>query len=292
MRRNLIAFLVLAMAAPAMAQVSYHVTGRNIVVPGPQGGPDRDNKVWLFDSAGNLTGSYDQAGSAATDAWGYRDGATDGNNDVYFGWGGGINKHAADGTFLGQVVTGGGPNGTWRALAFDPSGDGGAGSLWSGDFGDDIVEIDLAGNVLNTLTNGGQYSLYGLAYDDSTGNLWGHSTGGDVVEISTADGTALGSFTEGFTGGTPSTAVTNGGLSGFSETGGELVALCQCTPNDLVGHYSTAGALGFNFDSFGPITAGGLDVQNLGIAVTAVPEPAGFALFGLALAGLGFIRRK
>ena len=290
MLKKSLAIAIAAMfVAPAMAQVTYHVSGREIITPLP-GGPDRANKVWLFDDSGTLVGSYDQAGSAATDSWGYRDGATDGNNDVYFGWGGGINKHAADGTFLGQVVAGGGPNGTWRALAYDPTGDNGNGSLWSGDFGDDIVEIDLSGNVLNTLVNGGQYSLYGLAYDDSTGNLWGHSTGGLVVEIDSSDGMMLSSFPEGFTANTPNIAVTNGGLSGYSELGGSLAAMCQCDPSDTVGVY-TNGVFGFNFDAQAQSTAGGADVQHLGVAVT-VPEPATLGLLTIALAGFAVRRRR
>ncbi len=301
MIRRLTFVLLACLVAPAFGQV-YHLSGRNVIAADPITGVDRDNQVWMFDASGSYLGSYAQEGSANTDGWGYRDGATDGNGDVYFGWSGGVNKHAADGTFLGQVITGApASTGTWRALAFDPTGDGGNGSLWSADFSSSVIEVDLSGNLLTTLPNGG-YSLYGLAYDDDTGNLWGHSSGGAVVNIDSTDGTVISTFQEGFSAAVGATAVTQGGLSGYSELGGNLAALCQCTlpdPNDptatvsgdSVGLYSTSGAIGINFNSQAAIPAKFVDNQLLGVAVIGVvPEPNALAL--LAMGALGMLVRR
>ncbi len=63
-----------------------------------------------------------------------------------------------------------------RALAFDPQGNSGNGSMLIGDFGLDLVEIDLAGNVLQTYPNTSGYSVYGLARDPRTGDFWFHTS--------------------------------------------------------------------------------------------------------------------
>jgi hypothetical protein len=58
-----------------------------------------------------------------------------------------------------------------RALALDPHGNGGNGSLLVADFGTPIYEIDFAGNVLQTFPYQG-WSAYGLTIDPTTGNPW------------------------------------------------------------------------------------------------------------------------
>ena len=169
---------------PAFAQV-YHCSAR--VIPAAGG---RENEVFMFDADGILTGSYDAIAGARTDTWGYRDGAYDGTH-VYFGWAGGVARHNADGT--GGVLMFDGtnaPGGTWRALAYDPTGDNGNGSLWSVSFASDLVEADLSGNILTTWAHGGRWSIYGLAYDDSDGNLWAHASSGEVIKIDTSSGTS------------------------------------------------------------------------------------------------------
>jgi hypothetical protein len=199
-----------------------------------------ENRVFLFDAAGMYSGySYIQAPGAAGDTWGYRDGCTDRDGHVFFGWGGGLVMQDNDGSNQVQIFPDGGPNGTWRALAFDTTGDGGNGSIWSASFGSDLVEADLLGNILGTYPNVDGWSLYGLAYDDVDGNIWGHSSSGEVIKIDTATGTVMPGegWTSAFVNGTA-----QGGLSGLHDGSGNLAAIMQGTPDEL-GVYDLTGTL-------------------------------------------------
>ena len=98
-------------------------------VPRP---PLLTHQIHAFDAAGVLGVSIDQIAAAQSSAWGYRDGASDGTF-IYFGWEGGVARHDADGS-NGVLLFGGfsAPGGIYRALAFDPTGDGGRGSFRDG----------------------------------------------------------------------------------------------------------------------------------------------------------------
>jgi hypothetical protein len=211
---------------------AYHVSSRVLTGTG-------ENAVFLFDEAGVYTGwSYIQYGGAAGDGWGYRDGCTDRDGHIFFGWGGGLVMQDNDGSNQVQIFPDGGPNGTWRALAFDTTGDGGNGSIWSASFGSDLVEAALDGTILNTYPVDG-WSLYGLAYDDVDGNIWGHDAGGAIIKIDTATGLVMPG--EGWP-----TAFANiaaqGGLSGLHDGSGNLAAVSQGTPDEL-GVYDLTGTL-------------------------------------------------
>ena len=221
----------------------------------------RENTVYLFDTVGTLTGQYDQIPGAYEDAWGYRDGASDGTS-VYFGWGGGVARHDADGA-NGTLMFGGAnaPGGTYRALAYDPTGNGGNGSLWSASFASVLREVDLAGNILTEFPVDG-WSLYGLSYDHNTGNLWGHSGACELLEIDTTTGLVLQSFPS------PTPCATQGGLSDVGN--GTRVGVIQGTP-DAAYSFQLGGGL------TGPLSPNPRDWEgqtgnngHLGVAVVGV----------------------
>jgi hypothetical protein len=81
-----------------------------------------------------------------------------------------------------QGLTGG----ITRALEYNPSGNGGAGSFWAANFGLNIVQFSLAGALLSTLpvtANSPQWSAYGLAMNLQNGMLWvnSHTIGSATV---------------------------------------------------------------------------------------------------------------
>lgn len=252
-----------------------HVTGRVDTINESGQIVGNENQVFVLDGAGNLLYTYDQVPNAYQDAWGYRDGASDGNY-VYFGWIGGVARHEADGSGGVQIISGPVPvtGGTWRALAFDPTGDNGNGSLWTQSFGSDLVETDLFGNLLNIFPN--DLNLYGLAYNRETGMLWGHHIEGPdfdavMVEIDPANGLPTGaSFLSHF-------GVPGGSLNGVAQYGGAsmdprtntIYGLLQGSPEDAIFHCDTSGNLISTFPTNprADLNAQTGTIRNLGIAV-------------------------
>ncbi len=262
MKKLLCVLAIAGMATPAMGQV-FWASARGVDAVPP-------HQIHSFDMNGVLMNSVDQVAGAQSSAWGYRDGAFDGTF-MYFGWEGGVARHNIDGSGGTQIIFGGAPVGTWRALAFDPTGDGGRGSLWTANFGSDIVEVNLSGGLLTTLTWDQSWSLYGLSYDDTTGDLWGHSGGGDIINIDTTTGVATTVYTTPFTNG-----ASQGGMSGFSELGGNLAAVMQGAPD--MGGVIDLGTGGF---AAGPWDWEGETGSNGHLGVAVVPGPGALALLGL-----------
>lgn len=246
---------VAVIAAPSLAQgLVYHCSARDLA---------GNNDVWLFDAVGNMTGSYDQIAGAAGDGWGYRDGASDGTY-VYFGWGGGVARHDADGSNGQLLFTGMPPGGVWRALAYDPTGDNGNGSLWSACWGSNLDEVDMSGNLLTSYPPWATpvWSLYGLAYDNVDGNLWAHHTGGVVYKIDTSTGLYVPPVPQ-WTSGFPNLAA-QGGLSSLDDGTGDVAAISQGTPDELGVYDEATGTL-----IWGPIDIEAQSGSNghLGVAV-------------------------
>ena len=210
----------------------YYVSYRASVTP--------PHKVGIFDADGVLVTTFDQHPTAQGSSWGYRDGATDGTY-IYFGEEANLYRHNADGTGAIVQIAGPAPGGvaTWRALAYDPDGDGGLGSFWVCNFGSAIVEVSMTGALLTTFPAGG-WSLYGLAVDPDTGNLWGHDNDGSpmIVEIDKTTGLLTGVSCY-----TADAGEAQGGLSGVPGGYGyggnfDLVALIQITPDTLRGFHT------------------------------------------------------
>jgi hypothetical protein len=198
-------------------------------------GAQPPHMLHAFDDNGVLVGSIEQIVPAQSSAWGYRDGASDGTF-LYFGWENGMARHNSDGTGGVQIIAGPAPGGvgTWRALAYDASLNGGAGGFWVASFASDLIAVDMLGNLLISYPVD-NWSLYGLAYYD--GMLYGHSTAGDIVKIDPATGANLGvifNVAPSFTG-----LVAQGGLSevpggGFgSGDAMDLAAVSQGTPDEF-----------------------------------------------------------
>lgn len=221
-----------AFCCAAVGQVEYWSSSRNLAGP---------HQINLFDGPVFIT-SVEQAPVAQTSSWGYRDGASDRSGDMYFGWEAGVRRHDTSTGHLDPdfAIDGSAPGGigTWRALAFDPTGDSGRGSLWVASFAAGLSEVDLLGKLLVSFPNGG-WSLSGLAYDDDDGNLWGHTTDGEVIKLDVTRGTIIPG--EGWPSGfvPPSGA----GLSGLHDGSG-FVGAMGGSPMQ-VGIYNTDGAFVF-----------------------------------------------
>ena len=222
-----------------------------------RGLPSPPHQIHAFDAAGVLGVSIDQIPAAQSSTWGYRDGASDGTF-IYFGWEGGVARHDADGSNGILLFSGLNCPGNCRALAFDPTGDGGRGSFWTISFGSELVELDMLGNELDFFPNLSAWSVYGLSYDDTDGNLWAHSGCGtgcaDVIKIDTTTGMVIPGlgFPTGANAGFPNMTCCQGGLSGFSELGGNLAAVSQGAPDEFA-----------VFDSSGAVVLGPIPMQTL-----------------------------
>ncbi|MCP5119299.1 MAG: hypothetical protein GY953_51515, partial [bacterium] len=148
MSRIVWAPVVMGLAVPVLADGVYWSSAR-----GSSGGTT--NRIHLFDENGVLLNSVEAVAGAQTSAWGYRDGMTDRSGHIYFGWEDGLARHNLDASGGVQLFSGPAPGGvgTWRALAFDPTGDSGNGSLWTQSFGSPVAEIDMNGNLLQSFPN-------------------------------------------------------------------------------------------------------------------------------------------
>lgn len=180
--------------------------------------------VYVVDGTGTVTGNFPQALQTSALTWGYRDGANDqivdsaGNitgpgSVLFFGTTNlGIFCIDTTGALTNAYQAAAGPQilpanpipitaaasaagvATMYGVAYDPAGNGGLGSWWTGGFGSDLIEIDNQGNVLTQYPNQ-NWNIRGLALDPLTGNLWLQSSGGsrgDIVEVDLTTGLETG----------------------------------------------------------------------------------------------------
>lgn len=158
------------------------------------------HRIHEFDAQGNYLTSFAQPAVHDGSSFGMRDLEFDGQS-LLGGSEAGISVLSPTGQPVNQILAANGPQpisqpirgqvlavlGVIRALALDPNGNQGNGSLLVADFGSPIHEIDFAGNVLRTFPNLG-WSAYGLAIDPLTGNVWVNAgaDGSSIVELDRA----------------------------------------------------------------------------------------------------------
>ncbi|MCH8805048.1 MAG: hypothetical protein IH986_03050 [Planctomycetes bacterium] len=266
MRRIVCLWIAGGVAMWAHGDLSYWVSARGAA----------QHQISQYDANGKPTGIVlDQVGGAQASAWGYRDGMADRDGHIYFGWDGGVARHNADGSDGTQIIFGSAPGGvgTWRGLAYDPTGDEGRGSIWAQSWGSGLAETTLSGGLLRSFPNNGT-TVYGLAYDDFDGNLWVHGVLDEIVKVDTRTGLIIPG--EGWpTGGGVLAA---GGLSGLHDGTRRVAAIVQGSPGGLIV---------YNVD--GTISGGPWDTVegSLGVAV-AGDERCGTFLCGDANCDGGF----
>lgn len=282
--------------------------------------PNSPHMLFLLDGVGRLLGSWPQPAATANSRWGLRDLAYDGSRFLYAGC-------EADRIFVFDTQTlawdpsraipvpGNLSFGTMRALAYDPAGNAGAGSLWVANLSSEHVELSLAGAVLRRVPNV-QPETYAAAFDPQQRTVWWFgqvgSTYGDfahvvVTEMDAATGTPTRTR---FLGDMSVLAAEYGGFAGGAElriVGGEPVLLLGVQAfSDLVYEVkarfafgpSGGGRIGMDGDAaYAGNSAFELTLRNspnqlatllIGVAETAVPlPPPSFAANSHVLVELG-----
>ncbi len=115
------------------------------------------NLLFKLDSTGTLVNTYEQT---TTSPFGWRDLAFDGRY-LYASESHLVQEiDPADGQPTGVAFPS--PLGLVRGLAYDPAKD----HFWVADFGNDIYEINRAGQVVDQIANPGGMNIYGLGWDD------------------------------------------------------------------------------------------------------------------------------
>jgi hypothetical protein len=132
--------------------------------------------LYQLSAQGQYLGGVPQPAATSSSAWGMRDLAFDGQRYLYGGFEGDrvLAFDTQAGVFvpaLDFVVPSGLTFSTMRALAYDPNGAGGAGSLWVANFTSEHVEFDRAGTILQRVPNL-QPGAFGAAYDAARGTIW------------------------------------------------------------------------------------------------------------------------
>ncbi len=120
--------------------------------------PGTPHQVLVFGRDGRYLRTFDQLPSTAASAWGWRDGASDGHY-LLFGRPGGVDVVDSSGARQTTLRAANGlrtvptpiasawPIGNYRAVAFDPTGNGGEGSIFVADLGPTVFEVPLNGHI-------------------------------------------------------------------------------------------------------------------------------------------------
>lgn len=216
-------------------------TGRYFVSAAGQG--PGGHVVHEFDAAGVLRTTFPQPAVHNPTGFGIRDLEFDGQSLI----GGsevGLSVFAPGGALVHEILAANGPQPivqpirgpvgallpVFRAVALDPRGNRGNGSLLVADFASPIHEIDFAGNVLATFPHQG-WSAYGLAIDPASGNVWVHAgPTGRIEELDRATMTPTGRALSPIVPGAPGGLALGSAVAGHHEpwpNRGALVHLVQ-----------------------------------------------------------------
>ncbi len=286
----------------------YWVTSRRNV-----SNPANPHMLWelWWDSAKKAwqVKGYPQPAGVSKSTWGLRDLAFDGKRFLY---GGAENlvtgntvyafdviqkKWDSSQNWKVPIVTG---LTTTRALAYDPTGDQGKGSLWTCNYSSSHVEFNRAGKALRVLKNMSPFT-YGAAYDPVRKTIWwwgqGDNSLGKIFAIGAEMDTVSGLATGNRVLGDQQIADPKypGGLAGGAEfymngTTPTLVLLSQATTDTVVEVYgrfsygkASVGTLGMN--GFPPLV-GWTKTPNFGFQVTGAKGSVAILMLGLSKVAL------
>ncbi len=202
----------------------------------------QSDTVWVLDNTGNLVSSFFVPLGAGG---GIRALTTDGN--MVYASQNGPNIVIID--KVTKTVTGSIPvpalGFSVRSLTYDPTADGGAGGFWVSNFGTSIIQVDMTGGTLNTITAGthGLAGMYGTVVDNisSLGSqfLWVFdqpgNPGATLWQLDVATGTQTGvtldvNLSLGYAGLAGGVCIATGIAAQPS-----LCAVIQQTPNSIEG---------------------------------------------------------
>ncbi len=229
---------------------NYFVSARSPVLA-----TGNNHKLYELDKTGKYVAQYDTLPYGTT-VWGLRDLAYDAANHLIYG---GCENAASGNKVLcfdvatrkfdpAKAWTAAIGSTTIRALAYNPKGDNGKGSMWTGDFGAALYEFRKDGTVIqalavNQIQKKGSGAIYGAAYDIVSDKIWWFSqtgssrtTGGgyQVVGIEMTSGSPAVATGNMFFGDQTIAGTPPGGIAGgieFSMKNGRPTLICTHQAN-------------------------------------------------------------
>lgn len=244
------------------------------------------HKLFELDRNGKFVKAYDQPAATLGSAWGIRDLAVGiGGNGMYI-YGGAENSVTGNKVFAFNVITGlwdatadwvapAAPLTTIRALAYDPNGNNGQGSMYAADFSSTIIEFSRTGAILRQIAAGingvpTAHTSYGAAYDPDHKVVWFFGQGGSTntnslvtgFELDTTRPNLIATGTVFFSDQTLAHTVPNlggiaGGLAFYKRQNGDPILLClhQASSDSLIEIYgrfenrasTSGGRIGMDF---------------------------------------------
>ncbi len=177
---------------------------------------------------------------------------------------------------------------TPRALAFQPDGNLGQGTLWTSDHGGAVHEFALNGQLLRTVSSSGATQIRAAAYDPIWGRLYWFARAGSAdprnirvvgteFDLATLSPTGVGFYGDLNVGGVASPGGVAGGLELYRRPTGEVRLLClsQAGPGGRDTIYELAGVFDYGHSCAGGIGMNGIPYQQNGnwqVTLRGVPR--------------------